>query len=341
MKALLIGGTGVISTGVTRRLVETGWDVTLLNRGKRPLPAELQGRVRVLIGDINDEASVAALMQGEQFDSVCNFIAYTPEQAQRDVRLFAGKTAQYVFISSASAYHKPVENLPITEETPLHNPYWLYSRQKAQCEDVLLQAYRENGFPVTIVRPSHTYCERSLPVQIHGGHGPWVVIKRMLEGKSVPVAADGVTLWTATTAEDFAVYFCALLCNECAIGEAFHITSDECLTWNRMYEIIAECAGGVYKPCYVPSQVMAESTLYDYRGALLGDKAHTVMFDNSKVKRVTGIHDHVCTSFAEGARRSVQYFLDHPEIRQEDLAFEAFCDRLENLMQQVKEQLNP
>lgn len=340
MKALLIGGTGVISTSVTLRLVDMGWDVTLLNRGSHPLPETMQGKVRQITADINDEAAVQKLLGGETFDTVCNFIVYTPEQAQRDVRLFSGRTRQYVFISTASAYHKPVLQLPITEETPLHNPYWNYSDLKAQCEAVFHQAFEAQGFPVTVVRPSHTYCERSLPVQIHGGHGPWVIMKRMLEGKSVLLACDGNTLWTATTSEDFAVYFCGLLGNDLAVGEDFHITSDESLTWNQIYQTIAQQVGGKFVPCYVPAHLLAESAQYDYRGALLGDKAHTVMFDNSKVKRVTGIMDHVCIPFSEGAKRSVAYFLDHPEICREDPAFEAFCDRLEQIMKRASEQIN-
>ena len=336
MKALLIGGTGVISTSVAERLLHLNWDVTILTRGKRPLPEKMQGKVQCLIADIHDEAAVQNALKGRYFDVVCDFVLYTPQEAERDIRLFSGKTAQYVFISSASAYHKPVLTLPITEETPLHNPYWTYSDLKAQCEEVFLQAHREGKLPVTIVRPSHTYCERSLPVQIHGGHGPWVIIKRMLAGKSVPVACDGVSLWTATTAEDFAVYFCGLLGNPKALGEAFHITSDESLAWNQIYRIIADCAGGQFIPCYVPADLLAQSTQYDYRGALLGDKANTVIFDNSKVKRVTGIYDHKCTPFAEGAGRSVAYFLEHPEIRKEDPAFEIFCDQLEEMMQEAR-----
>ena len=335
MKALLIGGTGVISTSVVERLLRLNWDVTILTRGKSAMPAFMQGKVKQITTDIHDEAAVQHALKGLYFDAVCDFVLYTPQEAERDIRLFSGKTGQYVFISSASAYHKPVLSLPITEETPLHNPYWAYSDLKAQCEKAFLQAHREGKLPVTIVRPSHTYCERSLPVQIHGGRGPWVVMKRMLEGKSVPVACDGVSLWTATTAEDFAVYFCGLLGNEKALGEAFHITSDESLTWNQIYQIIADGVGGEFKPCYVSAHTLAASTQYDYRGSLLGDKAHTVIFDNSKVKCVTGICDHKCTPFSEGAKRSVQYFLEHPEIRREDPAFELFCDQLEVMMQKA------
>jgi len=335
MKALLIGGTGVISTSVVERLLRLNWDVTILTRGKSAMPAFMQGKVKQITTDIHDEAAVQHALKGLYFDAVCDFVLYTPQEAERDIRLFSGKTGQYVFISSASAYHKPVLSLPITEETPLHNPYWAYSDLKAQCEKAFLQAHREGKLPVTIVRPSHTYCERSLPVQIHGGRGPWVVMKRMLEGKSVPVACDGVSLWTATTAEDFAVYFCGLLGNEKALGEAFHITSDESLTWNQIYQISADGVGGEFKPCYVSAHTLAASTQYDYRGSLLGDKAHTVIFDNSKVKRMTGIYDHKCTPFSEGAKRSVQYFLEHPEVRREDPAFELFCDQLEVMMQKA------
>ncbi len=336
MKALMIGGTGVISESVVMRLLDLNWDVTILTRGKRPLPQRMQGRVQQIIADIADEESVQRALEDAYFDAVCDFIVYTPQEARRDIRLFSGKTAQYVFISSASAYHKPVLTLPITEETPLHNPYWTYSDLKAQCEAVFLQAHREGKLPVTIVRPSHTYCELSLPVQIHGGHGPWVIIKRMLAGKSVPVVCDGVSLWTATTAEDFAVYFCGLLGNPNALGEAFHITSDESLTWNQIYQTIADCVGGTFVPCYVPAHTLAESKQYDYRGSLLGDKANTVIFDNSKVKRATGIYDHKCTPFAEGARRSVAYYLEHPEIRREDPEFEVFCDQMEEMMREAR-----
>jgi len=334
MKALFIGGTGTISMAITRLLADNpDWELYLLNRGSRN--AELPAGVKVITADIHDEAAAAAALEGMQFDCVCDFIGFVPEHVERDFRLFHGRTKQYIYISSASAYQKPCSDYLITESTPLHNPYWAYSDLKAQCEKAFLQAHREGKLPVTIVRPSHTYCERSLPVQIHGGRGPWVVMKRMLEGKSVPVACDGVSLWTATTAEDFAVYFCGLLGNEKALGEAFHITSDESLTWNQIYQIIADGVGGEFKPCYVSAHTLAASTQYDYRGSLLGDKAHTVIFDNSKVKRMTGIYDHKCTPFSEGAKRSVQYFLEHPEVRREDPAFELFCDQLEVMMQKA------
>lgn len=328
MKALIIGGTGVISTSVVRRLIDTGWEVTLLNRGRKAAPAG----ARVLAGDMADEAGVRVLLAGEQFDTVVDFIVFTPEQARRDVRLFSGMTRQYIFISTASAYQKPIPSLPITEDTPLINPYWQYSRLKAEVEALLMEEYRQNGFPVTVVRPSHTYCERSLPVQIHGAQGAWQVLRRMLDGKSVPVAADGETRWTMTTAEDFALYFCGLCGNEKALGQAYHITSDEAITWNAVYGILAEILGVEYRPCYIPAHLLARCKQYDFSGALLGDKANSVAFDNSKIYRDTGIAPIRFTPFREGARRSVEYFLSHPEMQREDPDFDTFCDRAQAAM---------
>ena len=329
MKALIIGGTGVISSAVVKRLTEQGWEVTLLNRGTR---APDTAGVRVLRGDINDEAAIRALLAGEAFDTVCDFIVYTPEEAARDVRLFAGRTKQYIFISSASAYQKPVPSLPITEETPLENPYWEYSRLKARTEALLMAEYRKNGFPVTVVRPSHTYSERSLPVQIHGQNGSWPVIRRMLLGKSVPVAADGETLWTLTASSDFALYFCGLMGNERAIGQAYHITSDETLTWNQIYRTYAELLGVAFHPCYLPAHLLARCTQYDLNGQLLGDKANSVIFDNSKVWCDTGIAPVRFIPFREGIQASLAYYRAHPEKQTEDPAFDDFCDRAEAAM---------
>ena len=332
MKALIIGGTGTISSAVVAHLVDTGWEVTLLNRGRRAAPAG----VRVLVGDMEDEAGVRRLLEGEAFDTVADFIVFTPEQAQRDIRLFAGKTRQYIFISSASAYQKPVPALPITEETPLINHYWQYSRNKAEIEALLMAEYRQSAFPVTIVRPSHTYGEKSLPVQIHGDMGAWQVLRRMQLGKTVPVAADGETLWTLTTAEDFALYFCGLCGNAKAVGQAYHITSDQSVTWNEVYRVLADLLHVEYHPCYIPAHLLAQCPQYDFCGSLLGDKANSVQFDNGKVYRDTGIAPIRYTSFREGAARSVAYFLSHPEAQREDPAFDAFCDRVERAMQAAK-----
>lgn len=332
MKALFIGGTGTISLSCVKRLCAMGgWEITLLNRGNRA--ERLNGvQARLLTADINNEESARAALEGETFDVVCQFVAFTPAQAARDIRLFAGKTKQYVFISSASAYHKPVLSLPITESTPLHNPYWQYSRDKAACEALLLSAYRESGFPATIVRPSHTYAEHSLPLQIHGDKGPWPVLQRMLQGKTVPLCADGMTLWTTTHADDFAVYFCGLLGNPRAVGEAYHITSDQALTWNQMYQTVADILGIPFKPCYVPADILAQSRLYDLRGALLGDKANNAVFDNAKVRAAAGIPAIAFRRYEQGARESIRYLMEHPEARPEDAPFDAFCDRLEALM---------
>lgn len=334
MRALLIGGTGVISTSVTRRLCGLGWEVTLLNRG---MHAELMENmpVRHLRGDIREEKRIMTLLRGEWFDTVCNFVAYTPADVARDIRLFRDRTEQYVFISSASAYQKPTLDLPICEDTPLDNPYWAYSRKKAACEGLLMQEYAASGFPVTIVRPSHTYCERSLPVQIHGSQGAWQVLSRMRQGKSVPVAGDGESLWTVTWAEDFAVYFCALLGNAAALGQAFHITSDEALTWNAIYRCIAAELGAQYRPVYLPAQALAQSQEYDLRGSLLGDKAYTTVFDNRKVRQVTGIGPIKFMPFAEGVKQSVARFLTCGDLQREDREFDAFCDRAEELAQHL------
>ncbi len=332
MKALIIGGTGTISSAVVERLIDTGWEITLLNRGNKPAPAG----ARVLVGDMGDEDGIRRLLQDEAFDVVADFIVFTPDQARRDLRLFTGKTKQYIFISSASAYQKPVPALPITEETPLINPYWQYSRNKAEIEALLMAEYHQNGFPVTIVRPSHTYGEKSLPVQIHGDKGAWQMLRRMQQGKTVPVAADGETLWTLTTAEDFALYFCGLCGNARAIGQAYHITSDQSITWNEVYRILADLLHAEYRPCYIPAHLLAKCPQYDFAGALLGDKGNSVQFDNAKVYRDTGIAPIRYTSFREGAARSVAWFLSHPEAQREDPDFDAFCDRVEQAMQEAE-----
>ena len=337
-KALFIGGTGTISTAITARLAnDAGWELTLLNRGSHS--NEVPAGVRQIRADIADEADVARKLEGLQWDCVCDFIGFTPDQVERDWRLFRGRTAQYMYISSASAYQKPPQSPFITEQTPLENPFWEYSRNKIACEEFLFGKWREEGFPVTVIRPSHTYGDRSVPVGVHGDKGSWQVLKRMLEGKTVPVAADGETLWTMTTSEDFAVYFCGLCGNSQAIGEAYHITSDESIPWNEAYRIIAEHLGVEFKPCYVPAHLLARVRQYDYNGALLGDKTNSVIFDNSKVMCATGIPPIHFTPYREGAKRSIDYILSHPELQKEDPAFDAFCDRVEAAMNAAAELL--
>ena len=336
MKILIIGGTGTISSAITRQLAAEGHDLWLLNRGNRT--SELPHNVKVIVGDINDHTEeVIAKLGNETFDTVCEFIGFLPDQVERDIRIFTGRTRQYVFISSASAYNKPIRQHVITEGTTLANPYWEYSRNKIECEAVLMKAYRESGFPVTIVRPSQTYCEREVPVGVNGLNGSWQVLKRMMEGKPVIVHGDGSTLWTMTWNEDFAKGFIGLLGNPQAIGEVFQIMSDESLTWNEIHECIAGILGAEFKPYYVSSEYLAQVAppAYDLRGALLGDKAATVVFDCSKLKRaVPGFC--ATTSMAQGFRKAIEYIMEHPEYQKEDPEFDQWCDSVIDALENAK-----
>ena len=324
---LMIGGTGTISSAITRQLAASGHDLWLLNRGHRK--DEVPTGVRQIIADIDDTDEVLRQIGDAQFDAVCEFIGFLPSQVERDIRLFKGRTRQYVYISSASAYNKPAANHVITEGTTLANPYWEYSRNKIACEELLLKAYREEGFPVTIVRPSHTYCERAVPVSVHGLKGSWQVLKRMLDGKPVIVHGDGSSLWTLTWNEDFARGFMGLLGNPKAIGEAFQIMSDEQLTWNQIYECVARALHVTPRLYHVSSDFLAATSpkAWDFTGNLLGDKAVTVVFDCSKLKRVVPGFQAV-TRFDEGVRRCIDHILAHPELQVEDPDFDAWCDRV-------------
>ena len=323
----MIGGTGTISSAITRQLAASGHDLWLLNRGHRK--DEVPTGVRQIIADIDDTDEVLRQIGDAQFDAVCEFIGFLPSQVERDIRLFKGRTRQYVYISSASAYNKPAANHVITEGTTLANPYWEYSRNKIACEELLLKVYREEGFPVTIVRPSHTYCERAVPVSVHGLKGSWQVLKRMLEGKPVIVHGDGSSLWTLTWNEDFASGFIGLLGNPKAIGEAFQSMSDEQLTWNQIYECVARALHVTPRLYHVSSDFLAATSpkAWDFTGNLLGDKAVTVVFDCSKLKRVVPGFQAV-TRFDEGVRRCVDHILAHPELQVEDPDFDAWCDRV-------------
>ncbi len=327
MKILFIGGTGTISSAITRQLASSGHDLWLLNRGNRK--DEVPENVRQVFCDINDEDKVLQLVGNETFDAVCEFIGFLPSQVERDIRLFKGRTRQYVYISSASAYNKPAACHVISEGTTLANPYWEYSRNKIACEELLLKEYRKNGFPVTIVRPSHTYCERGVPVSVHGLNGSWQVLKRMMEGKPVLIQGDGSSLWTLTWNEDFAKGFIGLLGNPKAVGEAFQIMSDESLTWTQIYQCVANALGVELHPYYVASEFLAAVApeAYDFTGNLLGDKSVTVVFDCQKLKRaVPGFQ--ATTRFDEGVRRCIAYLKEHPELQTEDEEFDAWCDRV-------------
>lgn len=330
MKVLFIGGTGTISSAITQQLAEKeNCELYLLNRGTRN--SGLPAGVNILQADINDEAAVARLIENMNFDVVADFIAFHPEQLERDYRLFNGRTKQFIFISSASAYQTPLSDYRVTEGTPLSNPYWEYSRNKIACEEYLVMQYRENGFPITIVRPSHTYCERSIPLGVHGSKGSWQVAKRMLENKPVIIHGDGTSLWTMTHNSDFAKGFIGLMGNIHAIGESVHITSDETVTWNQIYEMIADALGVKLNAVHVSSEFLAACSSDDLRGSLLGDKANSVVFDNSKLKRL--VPEFVATTrLDQGIKQTVQYILAHPELQLEDPEFDAWCDKVIDAM---------
>jgi nucleoside-diphosphate-sugar epimerase len=304
MRALFVGGTGNISGAVSRMAVEHGIDLVHLNRGARPgVPG-----VRSIRADYADTRAVDTALGGETFDSVVTWIAFTPDQVERDVALFAERTRQYVFISSASAYEKPPRSPFITESTPLRNPWWEYSRNKIACEDVLVRAFRERGFPMTIVRPSLTY-DTHLPIAI-GGWGGTTLLDRLRSGRRIIIHGDGTSLWTVTHAEDFAKGFLGLLGHPLAIGEAFHITSDEVLTWNQIYGTIADAVGVEARVVHIPSDFIHRVDQAIGAG-LLGDKAHSVLFDNSKIKRL--VPGFVATiPFHEGIRRTLAWFAADP-----------------------------
>ena len=320
MKALFIGGTGVISTAIVSRLArETSWEVWLLNRGNRQ--AVVPAGVKQIIADIHDEADVADKLRGLSFDVVCECIAFRVEDVERDYRLFRGRTGQYMFTSSASAYHKPARSYVITEGTTLANPYWQYSRDKIACENYLLARYREEGFPVTIIRPSHTYDERSIPVGVHGREGSWQVLRRMQQGKPVIIQGDGSSLWHLTFNQDFATGYIGLMGNPAAIGEAWQITGDEVLTWDQIHQTIADALGVPLKACHVASEFLAgagEKAGYDFRGSLLGDKAVSVVFDNRKLKAAVPAMG-TTVPFRQGVRLALDYILSHPECQREEI----------------------
>ena len=341
MKALFIGGTGQISMAIVRRLTEDPlWEVWLLNRGNRK-ECVPEG-VHQIIADINDEMDVIEKLGDLYFDSVCEFIGFTVDQVERDYRLFKDRTRQYIFTSSASAYHKPAASYIITEGTTLANPHWQYSRDKIACEDFLMKKYREEGFPVTIVRPSHTYDERHIPLGVHGKNGFWQVIRRMLDGKPVIIQGDGTSLWTLTFNTDFAIGYTGLMGNRHAIGEAFQITGDETLTWNQIYATIADALGVELKAYHVSSEFLAaagDPCGYDFEGGLIGDKAVSVVFDNSKLKRaVPEMRTNVC--YHQGVRIALDYILAHPEECQKaDPEFDEWCDRVIEALENAKKKL--
>jgi len=333
MKALFIGGTGTISGAITRLGAELGWEIFHLNRGNRK--DDFKGVTRIQC-DIRteDESAVRAKLEkalgkDKYFDVAADFIAFVPDHVRKDFNIFNGICRQFIFISTASVYQKPLSSCVVTESTPLSNPYWRYSRDKIACEEYLTERYRECAFPVTIVRPSHTYDERNVPLGVHGKNGSWQVLKRMTEGKPVIIHGDGASLWTVTHSSDFARAFAGLMGNIHATGEAVHITSDESVTWNQIYGVIADTLNVELKAVHAASDFLDECSrgIYDFKGSLTGDKANSVIFDNTKLKRLApGFCARV--RMDEGIRMTVQNVLSDRELQREDGEFDEWCDRV-------------
>jgi nucleoside-diphosphate-sugar epimerase len=327
LKVLFIGGSGTISSACSALAVERGIDLYLLNRGStslRPVP----DAATVLRGDIRDGASTTKALGDLSFDAVVDWVAFTPEHVQADLDLFRGRTKQYVFISSASAYQTPPERLPVTESTPLRNPFWQYSRDKIACEDLLVRAYRDDGFPATVVRPSHTYDQTSVPFD-----GGWTALARMRQGKPVVVHGDGTSLWTLTHHVDFARGFVPLLGHPRTIGEAFQITSDDVLTWNQIARSLASAAGVAAQLVHVASDAIAAADPA-WGAGLLGDKAHSMVFDNSKLRSV--VPDFRATiPFEQGAREILAWYDADVSRQRVDARLDAVMDALVERHQQA------
>jgi nucleoside-diphosphate-sugar epimerase len=304
MRVLFIGGTGIISTASTRLAAQRGIDLTLLTRGRHA--AGVPQGVHTLTADIDDPSATAQALGSATFDAVVDWIAFTPAHVERDLALFRGRTRQYIFISSASAYQKPPGHYLITESTPLSNPSWQYSRDKIACEDFLMKAYREEGFPVAIVRPSLTYGETQIPLAVNSWPKSYTIVDRMRRGKKVIVPGDGASLWVITHNTDFAKGLVGLLGHRQSIGNAFHITSDEVMCWDQFYRLTAEAAGAEAQLVHIPSDFLA-ACYPEKLGSLVGDKSVSVVFDNSKIKRF--VPEYCATvPFSEGIRRTIAWF---------------------------------
>lgn len=319
-KLLIIGGNGIISSSVSRLAVERGFEVTLLNRGLSTTRPPVDG-AEVITGDADDPASIASAVGSREFDVVANFRSFLPTQVEADVALFGGRTGQYIYISSASAYQKPIAQTPIVEATPLHNPFWEYSRNKIASEDVLVRAYRETGFPITIVRPSHTYDETLIPLE-----GGWTTLQRLLDGKPVIVHGDGTSWWSLTHARDFARAFVGLFGNPHAIGGPVHIIGDESLTWDEITRQLARALGVEANIVHVASDAIARE-IPEMGPGLIGDKAHSVLFDTTRIKQL--VPGWVATTpFSQGAREIAEWYLADEKRRTVDTDLDAAFDRL-------------
>lgn len=326
MKILFIGGTGLLSSACSELTLARGHELFLLNRSVSRMYPVPEGAA-VLQADVyGDETHLADLLEGHRFDAVVDFIAFTAGDVERDLRLFRGKTDQFVFISSASAYQKPVQNYLITEETPLENPYWDYSRNKIAGENRLMQAHREEGFPVTIIRPSHTYGPTQIPFGVSSWLHPWTVVDRMKRGLKAIVPGDGTSLWVLTWNADFAKGLVGLLGNPRAVGEAFQITSDQVLSWDQIHLEAYRLLGLEPNLIHVPSDLIARYWPPAY-GSLIGDKSNSVVFDNGKIKSF--VPEFVCeVDWAEGLRRALDWFETHPEFQTIDHESNSIWDRI-------------
>jgi len=318
MRVLFIGGTGIISSACSELALKRGHELTLLNRGKskRPAPAGAE----ILVADIRDGEAARSALGGRKWDAVVDFISFTPEHVENALAAFEGRTAQYVFISSASAYRKPPAALPAVESNLLDNPYWEYSRNKIACEKLLEEKYR-GGWPVTIVRPSHTYDKTLLPMD-----GGWYVVERMLKAQDVIVHGDGSSLWTLTHHRDFAVGLVGLLGQSFALGEAFHITSDEWLSWDEIFRIVGRAFGAEPRIVHAPSDVIARFNP-EWGAGLLGDKAHSMIFDNSKIRRIVPDF-RPSIPFSLGAREIAEWYMADPDRRTCDPDFAEKYERI-------------
>jgi nucleoside-diphosphate-sugar epimerase len=323
MKILFIGGTGIISTASAALAAKHGFDITLLIRGLHS--SQLPPSVKTLIADVNDPA-LPRKLEHESFDAVVDWIAFTPADIERDLKLFRRRTRQFVFISSASAYQKPQTHYLITESTPLANPYWEYARNKIGCEERLMLAYRDQGFPVTIVRPSLTYGDTQIPLVLNSWQQSYTAVDRMIRGEKMVVPGDGTSLWVVTHNSDFAKGLVGLLGHEQAIGQAFHITSDEVLTWDQLYRTVGAAVGVEPQLVHIPSDFIA-ACIPEKQGTLIGDKSVSVVFDNSKIKRFVPSY-RATTTFAEGIRQSLAWFNADPSRQQIDHQVNATLDKL-------------
>lgn len=337
MKILIVGGTGIISAAVSRELINQGHELWLINRGSRKdisFP-----NAHILQCDISDTTFIQKQIASEYFDCIADFIIQKPEHIDRDYKLFSNHTKQYIFISSACIYQKPLSHYEITESTPIYNPYWDYAQNKIACEIRLQEIYRSTGFPITIIRPGHTYDEKWLPLAISGAHGCYSVIKRIKEEKSTIIPGDGTSLWTVTHNSDFARAFAGIVGNPRAIGETINISSDEVLTWNQIYQTIADVLNVPLHPFYISSMFLHNAGPYDFKCCLIGERAQSTVFKNEKLKHLVPDF-HAKISFHQGITQSLSYLENHTKYQDEDPVFDRWCDRLEEILTQTAYKLN-